>query len=70
MEHMEHLNSYKKIILYFRDAIIHPEFVILECLGEEIGVYRYKFINGDFTIEKVTINKWFYYNKLMELTFA
>lgn len=54
---MEHLNSYKKIILYFRDAIIHPEFVILECLGEEIGVYRYKFINGDFTIEKVTINK-------------
>ncbi|CAD8133155.1 unnamed protein product [Paramecium octaurelia] len=40
-----------------QDAIIQPEFVILECLGDEMGVYKYKLINGELLIEKCTITK-------------
>lgn len=40
-----------------RDAVISPEFIILECLGEEMGVYKYKLLGGELIIEKCTISK-------------
>lgn len=44
-----------------RESNLNNEFILLEILNNEIGVFKYKLINGELIIEKGTITKWWLY---------
>lgn len=42
----------------------------MEILNNEIGVFKYKLINGELIIEKGTITKWWYYLQMKLIVYS